>query len=202
MHSGSLTLEGLSQLIPLQQMAAEFITPLGNTLATLESRYIGEELVTSCTGKCPPSLTGPMTQLDPVQARAMLCGTPALAESPFAELSNWHQDPKTQTLMWKGDVAFLEKRSAAKVFVETRTPDERHTRIRTEITPSWWSSTRLIVTWTPSSPPAEQSWLAPARIDFSRSQGDDGGQATWRLIIHDAELQSEPPGSRPTPTLP
>ena len=209
MRGGTAAFEALSSTKPKPLFALDLVSPIGSPLATWQTEGNGEAASSRCLGRCPAAVAAAFEGLRPQEARALLCGTPALAEPQLAVLDDWRLDPGASSLAWFGSVAlFGERRSArvelrlsAEVGCQRGTEDSREgaegcppaggdcpaglaraikTTVRTRISMGWWSRKHLDLVWESGTSCSRHGWRPPQKVALRFDDNGNGAELTIR----------------------
>lgn len=161
-HRGSIGFEAVSQQKPAS-FSADFLSPLGNTLAVLETlEQNGTDDATQqsqirCSGNCAQSIGIPdlLQSIAAEDYRNLICGSPAAA-SLVEQKTSWTQWSLHSVLEWQGQSKIAGRSAPTKVTVtevgscaEPTAPasSAKLLRIRTELSFGWIFKERMVIDW-------------------------------------------------------
>jgi hypothetical protein len=153
---GSISFEAMSQAKP-PSFSADFLSPLGNTVAVIEtvgqqsSSETNQTTQIRCAGNCTESMGIPaaLQALAALDFRNLICGSPAAEEIIVSE-NSWARVSADGAIQWTGRARFAGESASASVTVaeagscvDQETPS-RLVKIQTELEFGWFFKERFV----------------------------------------------------------
>ena len=159
--AGALSFEGLLEQGEPSSFAADFVSPVGNTLATWEStRSTDGQLHAVCSGRCPSMVMTTLQNLSPEDIHGLLCGSPSFATKNTKDPSQWRELAAQGPWQWTGPSTFANTQWRSKVVLDYTPTDldcranpspirfkKHQITITTRLSRFFWSRVPFTIEW-------------------------------------------------------
>jgi hypothetical protein len=193
--TGGFAAETIYEALPIPTFEAEFLSPIGSTLATFEVVLEGKEAVSRCRGRCPAGLLQALDGMGPVDFRNLFCGSPALGNPNLYDASSWRHDAVTGILDWTGTADFAGRSFGARVslskdkdsngdcerLVGPGDPTGDAIVLETSLKAYWWQSAALKVLWRGC---VQNGRFRPTAVSAAAAQG------LFEILVHEFEAET------------